>query len=745
MINETKPDFEDTPVSSLRPSWGYRPAYPTENPVVSVVTPFFNTGSVFHETAASLLNQSLQAFEWLIINDGTTDVESIAVLDTYRRLDPRIRVIDQPNAGPSSARNTGFENAKCKYVFQLDSDDLIEPTTLEKCVWFMESNPEFSFVKGYSVGFGAQQYLWRRGFHTPIDLRVENPVTTNCLVRKSAHSDIGGYDTSIRHGMEDWDFWLRALQRGHFGGVIPEFLDWYRRRPSHGDKWSNWNEEGTRKFLIEARSKYPQVWDGVLTPRQPRPRVAFEDIPTEAPFANPLVHVGKKHVLVITAWMNIGGADKFLLDVIEQFKRQDIRVTVATTVESPNPWISHFARQTSDIFPLFNFIRASDHARFLDYLVKSRNIDTILVTNSYLGYAFLPFLKARNPDVFIADYVHMEEEHWKRGGYARASINHSALLDVTVVASQHLKDWMIGQGSLKKPIEVCTINIDSTIWDPERFDRLALRKDLGIDDATPVILYAGRLTQQKQPNVFAECMRQLAAKEPFVCLVAGDGPYMDFLRTFVRDHKLGFVRLLGSVENRRIQELLALSDVFFLPSEMEGISLAIYEAMAMKCVPVGARVGGQAELVTPDVGFLIERGKLEIQDYVTVLQRLIADKGLRDDLGQAARQRVQKSFAIETMGNRMADLLCGCDQGAVTRRTIGVDLAIGDLVAQQALENARLESLADQLWALRHQEPNLSLRQAAKAFAYNLIRRLPARFQDPAWAWGKKIWTKLNR
>lgn len=87
------------------------------------------------------MRQSMQDFEWIIINDGTTDPRSLEVLNKYRLENNRIRVVDhEVNLGLSAARNTGFREARTNYVVQLDGDDLLEPTAVEKWFWYLESH-----------------------------------------------------------------------------------------------------------------------------------------------------------------------------------------------------------------------------------------------------------------------------------------------------------------------------------------------------------------------------------------------------------------------------------------------------------------------------------------------------------------------------------------------------------------------------------------------------------------------------
>ncbi|MCH9057808.1 MAG: glycosyltransferase family 2 protein [Planctomycetes bacterium] len=113
MIDPRNPDYQNTPAASGRAVFGYRPASIPDRPEVSVITPYYNVGPVFNETATSMLNQSLQNWEWLIVNDCSSDMESCAILDMHRNGDPRIRVIDlDSNRGLSGARNAGYAEAR---------------------------------------------------------------------------------------------------------------------------------------------------------------------------------------------------------------------------------------------------------------------------------------------------------------------------------------------------------------------------------------------------------------------------------------------------------------------------------------------------------------------------------------------------------------------------------------------------------------------------------------------------------
>lgn len=705
MIDPQNPDYTNTPASSQRPLFGYQPADIQSPPAVTIITPFHNTGPVFYETACSVLRQSFQQWEWLIINDGSTDPAALSILDEYRQSDPRIRVLDHPsNRGLSAARNAGFAAAQTQYVVQLDSDDLLEPTFAEKCLWALESFSEFSFCNSFRTGFEAKTYLWNRGFDERETFLAENQVAPTALVRRTTHLEIGGYDEEIRKGLEDWDYWLKMAASGFWGITIPEYLIWYRHR-QQPYYWENRdNRVMLDRFRSGLRKKYPvlfRVLDGGFPQIEKPWPVPFEHIRDDLPFANRLAKPeGVSRLLFLVPRLAMGGADKFNLDLVEQLSKRGYEITICTTIEDDSLWLPEFARFTPDIFTLHHFLRLADYPRFLRYLIESRQIDVVLISNSPLGYQLLPYLRSRCLGATFVDYSHMEEEYWKNGGHPRSGVGYQELLDLNVVSTRHLKDWMVARGADGSRIEVCHTNIDPGRWDPAQYSRSELRQSLGVSETVPLILYAGRLCDQKRPQLFAEVMLELARQRlEFLCLVAGEGEARGFLEIFIRRHRLGRrIHLLGAVSNERMRELMAAADVFFLPSQWEGLALTLFEAMAMQVVPVSAEVGGQRELVTPECGFLIPQGENEVQGYVSVLKQLLESPELRASMGQAGRRRIVEHFTIDCMAERMVELLNRAQELSRASPRPAVGTGLGLECATLAIEYTRLEQFADRHW-----------------------------------------------
>lgn len=721
LIDPLKPDFGNTPGGTQRARYGYAQQFADAPPLVSIVTPTFNpTSALLDETAASVFAQSLQQWEWLLVNDASPDPQAQAVLDRYRSLDPRVRVIDLPtNGGPGAARNAGYRAARSKLVFQLDDDDLIEPTALEKMWWYLHTRPEVGIVNGWSIGFGASEYLWPKGFEPGSRLLEENTATGRALIRRSAHADAGGFDESIRGGFEDWDFWLRAAQAGVVARTMPEYCDWYRRRPTHSDRWSNWDSgDRQRRFVREIRQRYPHLAiQGVPVANEPA-GAPFDPVRFDIPQVNRLKKE-KRRALLIFPWMTMGGADKFNLDVTEQLVQRGWEVSIATTViDADNRWASNFARVTPDIFILDRFLRPSDYPAFLAYLIQSRQIDLTLMTNSETGYLLLPFLRTHAPGSAYVDFCHSESRNWKSSGYPRYAAANQELLERNIVSSEYLRGFIAERGADRSKIDVLYTSIDAEVWSPSEASRRRIRAEQRVSEDAVVVVFAGRLHSDKQPRVLAKTFAGLRdRKAPCVGWILGDGPDEAWLRNYLREQRLcDSVHLLGAKSSDETREYYRAADIFFLPSFWEGIALTMFEAMSLGLAVVGAAVGGQPELVTEGTGILLPKADeaTEAERYADAIAGLIRDPARRRQLGDAARRRIREHFSLDVMGARLVELL----EDSIARRkscTANLPPLFAQETATLAVDLLRSWRLLDHWWAERQGKRQVQLPEPTSA------------------------------
>src|SRR5918996_2481069 len=114
-------------------------------PKVSVVMPAYNAAVYLDEAVTSILNQTFREFEFIVINDGSTD-DTVSILDKYEKSDSRIRVYHQENQGMIAALNRGCRLARGKYIARMDADDISLPRRFERQLEFMEGHPQIGIL-----------------------------------------------------------------------------------------------------------------------------------------------------------------------------------------------------------------------------------------------------------------------------------------------------------------------------------------------------------------------------------------------------------------------------------------------------------------------------------------------------------------------------------------------------------------------------------------------------------------------
>lgn len=704
MINYLDPNFNDLPGRRAVPRNYRRDAVVCPHVDVSIVTPYYNTAVFFIETFISVQAQSLQNWEWLIIDDGSTDQESVDRLATLAAKDERITVIRQINGGTAVARNTGFHHSRGRYICLLDHDDMLEPTYLEKCAWFLDSNPEFAFCNSYNVFFGEQEFLWKAGFERGKDFLQANSAPPISVIRYSAYSDCGGFDESIRVLYEDWDFWLKMAKSGYWGYTIPEFLQWYRKLGSGRYEQIVQSGYTNDEFAKVMQQKYAGIDKCFPEPvrRQPQP---YEIIEEHSLVCNPLAaNPFGRRIMFIVSWMVTGGADRVNLDLIEGLAAKGHDITLCATLQADHRWEHEFSRFTPDIFVLPNILRASDYPRFLAYLIQSRQIDTVVITGSTIGYQLLPYLRAVSPNVAFVDMCHVEEPHWSNGGHPRFGVGYQDVLDLNVVTTRHLADWMLGRGADDARIRVMYTGVRATQTSqlPEAQNRM--RGELNIPANVPVIVFAGRICEQKRPAMLAEILKAVRDDGlEFRALIIGDGEKRELLEERLNQYHLtDKVQMLGSVSHQKWLDILVISDILLMPSQYEGISIALIEAMAAGVVPVVAKVGGQEEIVSPDAGILIPHGANELQEYLNAFHRLLADS---TELQQMSKQCKAIAGLKLSWGGMIDNFLAVLDEAhklKIDQPRHPISPGFGRELVSLSLECNRLADIVNSLWNARH-------------------------------------------
>ena len=201
-----------------------------ETPRVSVIIPCYNLGQYLDEAVESVLSQTYQDFEILIVDDGSTDPATQALLADYRR--PKTRVMRTVARRVGRGAEPGDrQHAPARICARWTRTTVSSPRTSRKPVAVLDADPSVAFVSCWLRTFGDEEWEWKPERCDLPTLLWEDTVLTAALVRREAVLAAGGYDTAMPvQGDEDWDLWLTLVERGYRGVILPEVLFNYRRR-----------------------------------------------------------------------------------------------------------------------------------------------------------------------------------------------------------------------------------------------------------------------------------------------------------------------------------------------------------------------------------------------------------------------------------------------------------------------------------------------------------------------------------
>jgi glycosyltransferase involved in cell wall biosynthesis len=197
-----------------------------KHPTVSIIIPCYNHGEYLEKAVSSVLNQTYKDFEIIIIDDGSTDLQTIKILSAFSK--PKTKIIRTSNQGPSNARNNGISKSNGKYILPLDADNYIAPSFLQKTVRILENNDDVGIVYTYAETFGSESKKWILPEFSSRKMLMRNLIDACALFRKEDWDVVNGYKSNMVKGWEDWDFWLSILELGRKPYRIPEILFHYR-------------------------------------------------------------------------------------------------------------------------------------------------------------------------------------------------------------------------------------------------------------------------------------------------------------------------------------------------------------------------------------------------------------------------------------------------------------------------------------------------------------------------------------
>jgi glycosyltransferase involved in cell wall biosynthesis len=648
------------------------------SPRVSVVIPCHNYAAFVGEAIESVLAQSFDDLEVIVVDDGSTDDSAEVVEAVIQRHPGRdvTLVRREPSGQPAYPRNDGIARARGEYILCLDADDAIAPEFLDRCVGVLDSDP------GVSIAYGDQQNIGMLTTFEPHPaydfamLRRFNFVPPASVFRREAWEHAGGFATNVP-GYEDWDFWLACGEAGHFGRHVPGVVWRYRHHGAslYGDARRRDNELKAQVVLNHPRlydSRQAEWARGVLardagalaleTPLGVVTEFANAPRQEQGPAGGPL-----EILFTMTGWEDEGGGTILPRQIAKALVRRGHRVTVLTAPVEERPGLPpyHVESAVDDgvrLLRLFN--RPS---RFNDPLNPERELDDpharavaksiadevrpdVVHLHSLLGFSLgvrdalgaptvftshnywpiCPRMYLFRDDLSICDGPSPDGSKCgsclgrpeKAPAYAARLEAGKLGLGRHLAVSRRVAELYAAAGHDPDRIHVLLQQPESADW---IWARTGSRRQVVECLERPLrIGFIGSLYPHKGAHVLVQAVQAVDGVEAHV-FGAGAPAYVDRLRSLDREGRVVFH---GGYEPGALPELLAQVDVVCVPSVWEDCApLVVAEALAARAPVVASSTGGIPDFVRDgESGVLFRRG--DAAALAGILGRFAADPGL---------------------------------------------------------------------------------------------------------------------
>ena len=197
-------------------------------PLVSIIMSAYNEENYLGDSIESILNQTLSDFEFVIINDGSTD-KTQDILQHYAQRDGRIKLVkNERNSGVAESLNRGIKAAQGEYIAIVDAGDTSHPERLKKQIELLESNKTAHIVGTWAYWINEKkEIIGKWEIPTEVDgtqlYKTGGPIHPSIMINRKLFEAIGLYDTKYK-SREDYELYLRALRGNFVITNIPEFL-----------------------------------------------------------------------------------------------------------------------------------------------------------------------------------------------------------------------------------------------------------------------------------------------------------------------------------------------------------------------------------------------------------------------------------------------------------------------------------------------------------------------------------------
>gem|GEM_PF-595338 len=614
---------------------------------ITVLMPVYNASLFLREAIESILNQTYKNFEFIIINDGSTD-NSLQIIESFN--DPRIKLVNnEKNLGIIKTRNKGLQLAKGKYIANMDADDVSLPERLEKQITFLEQYADVTILASRLVLIDKNNNevgVWPEDYSVVSDEKISQTLPViNCvgqptvMMRRDVVTNIM-YNNLYTHN-EDWGLWLDVLTLNYRISKLPDVLLRYRLHDA--STTVSTNKLGVNKKIISFKFKYikykisqskfsgtdkkvlkslvkdfikyalesifPRLYSIVLSVKKINKsnfikqyfaarkffKSRFNDIP----------------VVYFFSSFHTGGADRVHASILEAVNQKK-SITIITSKSDNDAFYSHFS-EYSNVLEVYDLIKLEFGKRFL--YKKLNNICLINSSVNFFGcnsefyYETISHLPSETNCIdLIHAFVHKYEsgpEKWSLPCVSklkkRVVINQKTKLDfIELYQKHHISENLISR------IKTIPNFVES--------QNQIQTKEINCLK----IGFVGRGSEEKRVDLIAKLASKISSIDSTIQFhFVGD-----VKKSIPNElHKFCFFHDVVSDE-KKLNDLYQQFHILIIASTREGFPMVIMEGMMHGVVPISTNVGGIAEHVIPNEnGFLIN--SLEEVDIINDFKETI--------------------------------------------------------------------------------------------------------------------------
>ena len=649
-----------------------------ENPTVTVLLPVYNGSRYLREAVKSVLEQSWQDFELLIIDDGSTD-DSAAIIKSFS--DPRIRLIqNEYNVGVARTLNRGLELARGEYVARMDADDISLPSRLEKQLVFLSEHAEIDVVATKVElidAAGRNAGVWREDatMLAPEDIACCLP-RANCIahpavmMRTEVARQYGYWDQ--KSPAQDYNLWLRMAADNVGIAKLDDSLLKHRRHAQSVTSRSNLIAFGVKDIQVKSgfilqrlkRNKYLNRFDlrvlgflllelGVVARvwlvKQFRSLVRSLLLAVGRICSRLAAAKSESPLVFFFPFYHTGGAEQVHADIVSAVADQNPLVVFTRRSEN-HQYRELFSKQAQVLdasFLLENCIARIICLGYFSALINGKGKVRVLGANTTFFYELLPYL---------GDHVEcIDLLHAFGGGLEEVSLPCVERLNRRVVINCNTFDDLKEQyaaNTLDEALLKRITLIENAVVVPGD-----LEKEKG---GGPLrVLYVGRGSAEKRVHLVGEIAKLCKDHELSIeFTLVGD--VLAALSPHCRDS----CTIVGPVvQTPELEEYYRRHDLLLVTSRKEGFPLVIMEAMAHGVVPACTAVGGiPAHVIDGVTGFLVAGDEAEekiTQAFVDLLSRLSEDRSMLEKMSEQAYCHAREHFDLHRFKQSYRQLLDG--------------------------------------------------------------------------------------